>query len=127
MEFNLNTINKNSVEGKLLLAAIIEMTTRLHTNMTPDEVIKRLWEIHKNTEEANKPKDCCLKSGNPQPFQIALNEQITKERQKQTAKLDEISKSANTVLVYATPSMAPDDYTSLENLLVKLYRHHSNS
>lgn len=127
MEFNLNTINTNTVEGKLLFAAIIELTTRLHTNMSPDEVIKRLWEIHKNTEEANRPKDACLKSSNPMPFQKALNEQITKEREQQSAKLNEISKAANVVLVHAVPSFPPDDYTSLEGLLVKLYRHHSTS
>lgn len=128
MEFTVSQINVNTVEGKLLLVALKEICTTLHNKRTPDEVLKMLWELHKNNEGAG----CSVKQSGGEalphknPFAKALNEQITVERQKQTAKLDEISRSANTVLLYAVPSMNPDDYCSLESLLVKLYRHHTN-
>src|SRR3972149_3927840 len=128
MEFNLNTINRDTVACKLLFAAVIELTTRHWTKTTPDEAIKSLWEIHKNTEEANGRKDSCVSSSPTSlPFSKAVNISIQKDQQNQNAKLEELNNSSNTILLFATPSMNPEDYCSLESLLVKLYRHHLKS
>lgn len=48
----LSRINTGTMEGMLLWAAIIELTTKLHTDKTPDEVIGHLTEIWNNLEDA---------------------------------------------------------------------------
>lgn len=125
MEFTTQQINRETVEGKLLFAALIELTTRLHTNWTPDEVIKRLWEIHKNTETANVRTDCGVASP-VSLFQTALNRSVQKTKDQLNTKARDLSGASETILGYAAPSMNPDDFCSLEDLLVKLYRHHMN-
>lgn len=54
----------NTHEGRLLQAAIIEITTGLHTNKTPYEVIDLLYDIAKRTDEANKVKTTWTDKGN---------------------------------------------------------------
>lgn len=38
---NLSMVNTNCEEGRLLLAALAKITTELHTDKTPDEVIEQ--------------------------------------------------------------------------------------
>lgn len=42
MIVELNEINTNTEEGRLLLAAIAKITTSTHTDKTPNEVIEQL-------------------------------------------------------------------------------------
>ena len=49
---DLNDFDFTSKEGKFLWAALIELTTKLHTNKTPSEVLDLLSVIVKDNKEA---------------------------------------------------------------------------
>lgn len=45
---NLSAINTNTIEGRLLIAAMVKLTTESQTDKTPDEV---LWQCHELAEK----------------------------------------------------------------------------
>ncbi len=48
MKADLNTINTETEEGKMLLAAIAKITTESQTNKTPNQVIRQLNKLKKH-------------------------------------------------------------------------------
>jgi hypothetical protein len=54
---NLSSINSNTAEGRLLLAALAKLTTTVHTDKTPDQVIEDCHELAASMFEIPLPED----------------------------------------------------------------------
>lgn len=63
-KITLNQIDTKTHEGRLLFAALIELTTREHTKKTPEQVIDYLYNIANHTDEANKVEEPWTDKGN---------------------------------------------------------------
>jgi hypothetical protein len=53
-KLSIKSIDTKTHEGRLLFAALIILTTGVHNDKTPDQVIDRLYEVAQNTDEVNK-------------------------------------------------------------------------
>jgi hypothetical protein len=67
---NINDINTNNIEGKLLLAALAKISTESQTNKTPDEILEQIniLALKMFTDEEEKlicPCTVVLKMFNP--------------------------------------------------------------
>lgn len=51
---SLEQIDRSTHEGRLLWAALIELTTTVHTDKTPYEVIELLYKVADNSDAGNK-------------------------------------------------------------------------
>lgn len=124
MEFNLRTINRDSVEGKLLFVAIAELTTKVYTNLTPDEVIKLLWEAHKQNDDTINKLGANLKAMSTSPrseFREAITRSVkTTDEMKQTL-LDGLLAAGEIIFEHCN-ALPYGKWIELKNLLVELYR-----
>lgn len=126
----LNDIDRSTKEGQLLFAAIIELTTRLHTNKTPDEVIEMLWGIHNNTMKANQEKrDPALKSCSAgamveftSPFSDALKAFEKQSGFDRARKLDTFKTAGDVVLHHADSALMKNDKDVLTKMLIDIYK-----
>lgn len=135
---DLNKINyQTNPEGRLLFAAIVELTTKLHTDKTPNQVIDRLNEIAVRNDETNiasmdgdrtlsvkksTPGDCSFQAKQPLSHFEKLILKATEDKNRDQRGIESDLKVASSIILEkAAASFPPDKYTQLEQHLVDLF------
>jgi hypothetical protein len=116
----LNDIDKNTPEGRMLLAAIIQLTTQHFPNKSPDEVIGLLEQVAvKCVDEVGSLKSCQVSDT---PFTDAIKKAVNQSEEIKAHNLKNL-RDAGEVIFKAGKEVLPScAMKDLEVTLVAIYR-----
>lgn len=118
---DLKQINQDSPEGRLLMAAIIQLTTHHFPQKTPYDVLELLEGVAVNCVDEVK-NTCSTKSiSSLKPFDVAIEKHFQNKLSQKTAINDQLKHAGNVILSASESLLQQHEHYNLSSLLVKVY------